>query len=233
MGWIYQVVNTATNKSYIGQTREKKIQTRWNDHKSGRGHAPLLCNSINKWGITNFEFKIICEIPNEELNSREIDEIVVHNTLAPNGYNLKRGGDNHEVHIDTRKKISESTKCEKHWNFGKKESKEVCEKKSQSLMGAKNPNFGKTTSMETKKLIRLALLGENNPNFGKFGGQHKCSKKVEQLKDGKWIIYSSIAEAAECTNSPRCGITKCCNGIRKTSGGYEWRWPQIPVEPNP
>jgi group I intron endonuclease len=233
MGWIYKVTNTKNGKIYIGQTREEKVETRWNDHRSGRGHAPLLKNSISKWGIDIFNFEVVHDVPNEELNSREIEEISINNCISPNGYNIKKGGDNHEVHEDTRRKISESTRGEKHWNFGRKEPSDVCRRKSESLKGNKNPNFGKITPDSTKKLISLALSGENNKNFGKFGGLHNRSKKVEQLQNGTWVFYSSIAEAAQQTNTSRDGISKCCNGTIKYSGGYKWRWFQIPVEPNP
>jgi len=231
MGYIYMIRNKFNGKCYIGQTREKKVETRWRD-EIRKPHG-ILKHAFDNWGMENFEFTVICELPNEQLNNREFNEIKERNTIAPYGYNLKPGGDSHEVHRDTKHKISISTQGEKHWNFGRKEPEEVCKKKSESLKGNKNPNFGKITSMETKKLISLALSGENNPNFGKLGSFHNRSKKVEQLKDGKWIIYASVVEAAEETNSPRDGISKCCNGIRKTSGGYEWRWLQIPVEPNP
>jgi group I intron endonuclease len=231
MGWIYLIRNKVNGKCYVGQTREKNVETRWRDER--RKPHGILKNAFKNWGIENFAFSVICEIQNEELNNRELDEIKSRNTIAPHGYNLKPGGDNHAVHQDTKHKISISTQGEKHWNFGRKEPEDVCKRKSESLKGDKNPNFGKTTSIETKKLISSSLSGENNPNFGKIGGLHNCSKKVEQLKDGKWNIYSSISEAAEDTNSPRDGISKCCNGIRKTSGGYEWRFFQMPVDPNP
>jgi hypothetical protein len=182
MGWIYLIRNTVNGKCYVGQTR-RKIERRWREHKSGRGNSPLLQNSIKKRGIDKFHFEVICELPNEELNAREIDEIIKHNSLAPHGYNLKKGGDNHELHPETRHKISES------------------------------------------------LKGENNPFFGKFGGSHGHAKEVEQFKDGLWISYPSIEDAARETGAPRRGISDCCRNRQKTAGGFEWRY--RPVEPKP
>lgn len=162
-------------------------------------YISLLQNSIKKHGIDKFEFEVIYELPNDELNAREIDEIVKHKALAPNGYNLKKGGDNHEVHPETRRNISESLKGEKHWNFGRKESEETCMKKSESLKGDKNPMFGRHLSDETKHKISLKLSGQNHPFFGKPPAEHPRAKEVEQLKDGVWISYPSMKDASQAS----------------------------------
>jgi len=236
MGWIYVIKNKVNGKCYVGQTR-RRIESRWQDHTSGRRSSPLLQNSIKKRGIDKFHFEVICELPNDELNAREIDEIVKHNSLAPNGYNLKKGGDNHEVHPETRSKISESLKGENHWSFGKKASEETCRKRSESLRGDKNPMFGKHRSDETKNAISLSLTGSNNPNFGKFGGDHNCAKKVEHLKDGVWVSHPSMKDASKATGVNYRGISECCKGRQEKAGGFKWRYTPVtaypPVDPKP
>ena len=71
-------------------------------------------------------------------------------------------------------------------------------------------NIGKHLSEETKKKIR-----ENTP-----------SKPVLQFsKNGEFIAeYSSMGKAERQTGCNYSHIGECCNGKRKTCGGYIWRY---------
>jgi group I intron endonuclease len=229
MGWIYLIRNTVNDKCYVGQTTRKSVDIRWNQHKN---HPKgILKTAFAKYGLDCFVFEIICEAPNEELNSREVDEIFKRNSLSPNGYNLKKGGDNHEVHPETRRKLSERQKGEKHWSFGKKASEETCKKRSESLKGDKNPMFGKHRTDEVKHKISLKISGKNNPNFGKPAAEHPSAKEVEHLNDGVWVSHPSIRDASHATGASYRGISECCKGRQEKAGGFEWRY--RPVEPNP
>ena len=111
MGWIYMIRNKVNGKCYIGQTRRKKVEFRWSQHKNRPG---IMKSAFDKHGVENFEFSVICEIPTEELNAREILEIRERNTLYQNGYNLESGGNTNVItHPETRKKMSEANKGEK------------------------------------------------------------------------------------------------------------------------
>ena len=57
---IYQITNKVNNKIYIGQSID--IERRWNQHKYGKGSVVLM-NAIKKYGLDNFEFKILEETP--------------------------------------------------------------------------------------------------------------------------------------------------------------------------
>ena len=74
-------------------------------------------------------------------------------------------------------------------------------------------------SHNTKEAVRLGLMDySNNTNV---------PKKVIQInKDTKEIIkiYNSIIEASKELKINRTGITKCCRGRLKTSGGYIWKY---------
>jgi hypothetical protein len=53
---IYQITNKINNKIYIGQSID--IERRWNQHMYGKGSVVLM-NAITKYGLDNFEFKIL------------------------------------------------------------------------------------------------------------------------------------------------------------------------------
>jgi hypothetical protein len=53
-------------------------------------------------------------------------------------------------------------------------------------------------------------------------------RKVQQLKNGKIInIFDSITIASQFIKLSRSAISKCCLGINKTAGGYEWKYVDI------
>lgn len=61
----------------------------------------------------------------------------------------------------------------------------------------------------------------------KTSSSDKHPKSVRQIsvEDGAVIdVYHSIARASEATGVDRSGISKVCNGKRKTAGGYKWEW---------
>ena len=51
-------------------------------------------------------------------------------------------------------------------------------------------------------------------------------KPVSQwTKSGHFVAnFNSITEASIYTNTPVTGISRCCRGIQKTSGGYIWKY---------
>lgn len=117
------ITNIITHKKYIGQTANQP-NIRWCSHKAmGRKYKKLvetnklpndktayLYRSMAEHGISNFTFEVIREVPDEKLDDAEIELIALHNTLAPNGYNLTTGGGHFKHHDDTKQIISEKAK---------------------------------------------------------------------------------------------------------------------------
>lgn len=99
MTGIYKITNKIDGKCYIGQS--VNVQARWRKHKvvanqlNGRDCDKPLYRAIRKYGIENFDFKIIEECPKEQLNEREIFWIDYYDSFnLEKGYNLTKGGDN-------------------------------------------------------------------------------------------------------------------------------------------
>lgn len=70
---IYKIVNTITNKFYIGSAAN--CYKRWAAHKSylnnNHHHSQHLQNAWNKYGVENFKFEIIEKCEKENLILRE------------------------------------------------------------------------------------------------------------------------------------------------------------------
>ena len=93
---VYKITNNINKKTYIGQTTQK-LYYRWNNHiynmKNTKNNHPLY-NAMRKHGVENFTIEEIDGANSiTELNYKEWLRIHMHNTIAPNGYNLREGGD--------------------------------------------------------------------------------------------------------------------------------------------
>ena len=105
---IYKITNKINGKLYIGQTT-RTIERRFRDHCTSSKSAISL--AISKYGKENFSIEVIYEASSlEELNIKEIEFIKQFNSISPNGYNLREGGDNSSFGEETRKRMSESAK---------------------------------------------------------------------------------------------------------------------------
>ena len=95
-GYIYKFTNLINQKVYIGQTRQK-LEIRYNQHINAKDNCPIHL-AIKKHGIDNFKFEVIEELDLEKedliekLNTLEIEYIKKYDSLCPNGYNVKEGG---------------------------------------------------------------------------------------------------------------------------------------------
>jgi len=95
-GIIYTAINKVNGKQYIGKTIQK-LSRRRDRHfynSKQKNNIPLY-NAIRKYGIENFEWKIIasCIGNTKDLNNLEIQLIKQNQTMYPNGYNITQGGD--------------------------------------------------------------------------------------------------------------------------------------------
>lgn len=58
------------------------------------------------------------------------------------------------------------------------------------------------------------------------GKTQRCCKKIIQInpKTGEKRIWKSAREASSAGIANYKNISACCRGLRKTTGGYEWRF---------
>lgn len=182
-GVIYKITNKVNGKIYIGQT-VREIQARWRVHKhcAKRGHGGAIYNAMRKYGISNFEISVVCSANSvEELNQLEKLCVAEYNSLAPNGYNLRTGGDRYEYTDESRKKMSESHKGKPN---GRKKgvdflSPEAREKARQKSIGRIPWNFGKHMPEEYCKKLSESRKGQ----VGHFKGKRLSEEHIQKLRD--------------------------------------------------
>ena len=220
-GIIYVAENTVNGKRYVGQTI-RKFEERQAQHKKDSEVCDYkFYRAIRKYGWDNFNWAVIVEGVEsvESLNRLEQYWIKELDTFK-NGYNSTTGGEGCIVSAETKKKISERLKGEKHPNYGKHLSEETKKKMSESQKGEKNPNYGKHFSEETRRKM-------SESHKGRTGANNLRSKPVLQLdKETGTVIaeFAGLREAERVTGVKHCTISNVCRGKRKSAGGYYWQY---------
>ena len=106
---IYKITNLKNNKGYIGQSTD--IKTRWKNHKlelKNNAHRNShLQNAFNKYGEEAFEFRILEETTEENLDDAEEYWINYFNSTNPEkGYNLRYGGNSSKHREDIQEQMN-------------------------------------------------------------------------------------------------------------------------------
>ena len=224
---IYMIKNKINNKIYIGQASD--IYHRWDEHvRALRGqyhHNQHLQRAWNKYGETNFEFNIVEECDEYELNAREMYWIAVYNSYS-NGYNQTEGGDGIRgfTHTDeTKQKISSAAKerlsvAANHPMYGKKHSEESRTKMSAAqIKRFENPEqrakisksrSGVSYSEETCKKHSEKAKGMNNPR----------ARAVYCIELDEY--FWGATEAHEKYGININSICACCRGRRQSAGKH-------------
>lgn len=229
MGWIYEISNTENGKTYIGQTTRHNVATRWAEHIKSNADTHLV-RAFNSHGLDKFSFKIICELQNDFLDEREIEEIEKRNCLSPNGYNIRGGGSRGKHSQESIQKIRESQTGKRH-TYDTKDKLRII-------------NTGKTLDPETKEKIRKRILGtkrteeeveksaKSRTGLKRSDEFRERMSRVQQVEveqwslDGKYIkTFESIKNARDASG---CNdISKCCTGKYKQSNGFVWKYKDV------
>jgi len=225
MGYIY-ILTSPSGKSYIGQTT-RPIEERFKKHQQ-YSKCTAIYRAMKKYGWDNFK-KDYYECPDEDLNFDEELLIREMGTMAPDGYNLKGGGNNAKMSEETKQRMSES-------QHGKTMSEESKQKMSEARLG-------KPHGEEHKKNMREAKRGENNPMYGKTHGEetrrkisetqsgekNHMSKKVYQYAlDGTFIdSFVSTEEAGRRLKKAGSLISRCARGAKGCKIAYGFKWSYI------
>ena len=213
MGYIYKITNKIDNKIYVGQTI-RDVEERWKDHLKKRSNCRYLKSAINKYGVDNFEFQLVCITFDNNLDDMEIKYIEQYNCLVPNGYNLRLGGNSGRHNAETKQKISETLK----------------KRYDNDIIRLNNPRIGKPLSEITKKKLSEAHKGKqkSQESINKSIISRRKNKVIQLDIDGNILnSFDSCKEAGEYIGTTTSNICMCCNGKTKTAKGFLWKYENI------
>ena len=205
---IYCIESKINNKKYIGQTTDFSARKRSHisDLRNNKHKNTYLQHSWNKYGEDNFDFYIIKECSESELDELERYYISYFNTMdSCFGFNRESGG-------NAKKKASDKTK-------------KLISEHHADVAGEKNPMYGKKQSEES---ISQTV---NHPNYitRRHRGEDSHTCKISQniayeikkhFADGHELYSGEVTDIAD-----KYGISKTI--VSHIKNGYSWAWLEV------
>lgn len=193
---IYRISNRINNKHYIGQSLN--IENRWKEHIN---NISIKDNSIyralRKYGIDNFEFKIIEECTEDMLNERERYWIEYYDSYN-NGYNMTKGG-------ESSKKLD--------YDF----------LVSQYLLCGTTQKTAKKCGCHIHTVSNALKAYNITPNTNSLG-INRPIKQIDPETLETVTTYNSIADAAKAMGvNNNAAISKVLAGQMNAAYGYIWK----------
>ena len=178
--FLYVITNLCNDKQYVGITGN--YERRWRYHRTGHG-SKIVFNAIRKYGIKNFDFKVICKGLEAYVKGMEILAIKIWDTKAPNGYNISDGGEGTAGVIPseaTRKRMSEAHKGKTLSLEHRKKIGEACRNPSEEIRKKiSESSKGRTHSLETRRKISESHIGMCHSK--------KSRRKISEAHKGKTL----------------------------------------------
>ena len=188
MGIVYKATNKIDGTSYIGATRQT-LNRRITAHHCAQNGMPFVW-ALREYGRENFEWRVLYEVPNEQLYEAEEREILAARECGERLYNVSNGpgllGMTYSLSPDACARIGARHR-------GKVVSSETRAKLSAANKGKAPPNAGGPRSPETRAKIAASLKGRPAPKRPRPVFQGKSYKEwAEELGVGYYAIWHRI-----------------------------------------
>ena len=233
---IYKITNLLSGKAYIGQSvdiRKRFIHHTSNDNKQRMKMA--ISKAIHKYGKDNFKFEIIKECTRLELNKYESFFVERHNTLSPNGYNLRQGGDARigmysdearENMSNARKgmKLSDSARANiARASTGRLHTEETKLKMSKARTGEKMTDEArKKMSESAKRKPPPSLKTRQKLSLANKGKTRTDNAKPVMRSDG--VVFLSASEASRALGLKHARSVSNAIGAGCKAGGFNFNY---------
>ena len=212
MGEIYKVTSP-NQKAYIGQAVYKLNnikgtiwggKRRWEAHiheayRKPKNECIYLNNAIRKYGEDAFEFEIIHSADTiEELNKVEERLIIEHNTLIPNGYNMRKGGYNKQWTDDVKFKIRETNTGQSRSDY----TKSLIKEKAKTRPCKYTDDFVQTVLTQLKLgKSKTEVSSEYNVPLSTLRSWLNCNRRYNRTHTNKDLIHSAHEKSSLFHNS--------------------------------
>ena len=205
-GYVYMVKNLVNGKIYFGIT-VNDFQRRYDGNIAKYTHNDHLRNSINTYGIENFEINEEFDVAYTEDDLWDLEDmyICLYNTLNKKyGYNKRRSGSKHKGYgkasEESRRKNSES-------------------QKALYNNGYINPMHGKHHSEESKKKMSESSIGkycgEDSPLYG-VAKTEEHKKKISETKKEYYKTHDAPFKDKRHTEESKKKMSEAHKGIKAT-----------------
>lgn len=214
---IYKITNKINNKSYIGQSID--IERRWRQHKTepfnsnADTYNTIFYRAIRKYGLDNFQFEILEQCSEDQLNEKEKYWIQQYNTYMDNpnsqGYNMTKGGE-----CTSLESQYDCNYILELWNQGKNH---------QEILNIVKCSDGTLTHILDKLNISINERRQRS-------NLYKAISVNQYDLNGHFITsYASVSEAVRkiSTNFPNASTANICYACNKkidSAYGYIWRY---------
>jgi len=217
---IVYIYTSPIGKQYVGQTwYEERRKTA---HTKAKGRCPAFHLAVRKYGYDNFQYEVLHkDIKTQaEMDQLEMQEIAIHNTISPNGYNLSEGGSSGRMCEEARKKISDARMgmqfTDEH-RANLRKAKEFVSPETRQKM--RDKKLGRTLSLEQQMKI-------SKSNTGKHMSSEAIRKSAESRRGIKLsperIEKMRIASTGRvCSEETKRKMRESQRG-KKMSPSYAW-----------
>lgn len=215
-GVIYKITNIINGKVYIGQTSDINPNKRIDVHFRKVKSTDLVYRAFLKYGKENLNIEILCSTDSlDNLNYLEQFFIQYYNSVVPNGYNIKLGGEQGgKCSDELKRKIGQLAKERFLKNGSPLKGRKFSQKHLENLSKSR-----KGFDSEARKQARA-----------KSHEQAKIPIKAIKIETGEEFIFKSIQECAKTLNLQGCNISRVLKGRQNRSQHKGYRFIQITLD---
>lgn len=227
---IYKFTNKITGQSYIGQS--KNIENRYTQHKTR--HEPNLNTYENTYfhqalyhyGFWNFDFEVLEQCEQDQLDDREKYYIKKYNTIYPYGYNKTWGGQDapHTMKLENISQIEEIYDLLRHSKYSNSEIGSMYNISDQSVSDINSGRIWFSDKITypirngRKKTdgYYCRNCGRKIDKIGKTGYCYNCfvsERRLNKNIPSKELLYNLLLENSFCAIGKKYGVTD--NAVRK------------------